>query len=81
MLYRKFNQETFDCWCSDGAVCTKEYLEQSESIGKVKSHIMEWINNVEEACLFVEDTLNNQIDTDEVGTEVDAEKEMNCVSS
>ena len=40
---------------------------------------MEWINNVEEACLFIEDTLNIQVYTDEVGNEVDAEKQMDIL--
>ena len=75
MLYKSFNREIFSSWCSDEKVCTKEYLTQTDNIQKVKGLVMEWIQNVEEARMYVEETLNNEVNTDETGNEVDAEKE------
>ena len=79
MLYRSFNKETYDRWCSDGSVCTSEYLEHAKNIEKVKEKVMEWISNVEETRIFVEETMNNQVDTDAVGKEIDAEKELDII--
>ena len=70
---------TYDNWCSDGSVCTSEYLEHAENINLVKERAMEWISNVEEARVFVEETLANQVDTEEVGGEMDAEKELDIL--
>ena len=36
---------------------------------------MEWIENVEEARMYVEETMKDQLDTEEIGAQMDAEKE------
>ena len=79
MLYKSFTKVAYNNWCSDDSICTSEYLEHAESIKNVKEHVMEWISNVEEARLFVEETMANQIETDEVGGELDAEKEKDIL--
>ena len=76
MLYKNFNKDTYGHWCSDGSVCTSEYQEHAENILNVKEKIMEWISNVEEARLLVEEIMNNNVDTDAIGEEIDAEKEL-----
>ena len=40
---------------------------------------MEWIENVEEARMYVEEALANEKDTIEVGNEMDAEKEQDIL--
>lgn len=79
MLYKSFNRATYDGWCSDSKVCTDDYMKQSESIQKVKGQIMEWIENVEVARLYVEEVLGSEVDTTKVGTEMDAEMEQDIL--
>ena len=40
---------------------------------------MEWIQNVEEARMHVEEILKNEVDTEEAGIEMDAEKEQDIL--
>ena len=80
MIYRSFTKDTYEHWCSDDSICTSKYLKHAESINNVIEHAMEWISNVEEARVFVEETMANQVDTEEVGGEMDAEKELHILN-
>ena len=79
MLYQSFNKERYMGWCKDDNVCIEEYLKHEESIQKVKGQVMEWIQNVEEARMHVEEVLNNEMDTEEAGVAMDAEQEQDIL--
>ena len=40
---------------------------------------MEWMEDVEEARYFVEEVMKNDVDVQEIGEEIDAEKEQNDI--
>ena len=79
MLYRSFNKERYSEWCNDGRICIDEYLKHDNHIQKVKGQVMEWIQNVEEARMHMEEILKNEVDTEEAGIEMDAEKEQDIL--
>ena len=59
----------------------EDYEKFKDDIKKVKRQIMEWIEDVEEARYFVEEAMNNEIDLDETGVNLDPEKhqdEIEC---
>ena len=74
MLYCSFDRDRFSRWCESDETITKDYLENRESMNIVKSKVMEWLENVEEARMHVEESLKDQVDLSEVGEEIDAEE-------
>ena len=76
LLYKSFNKQMFDRWTKSDENCRKDYMAASDNIKKVKQIIMEWLEDVEEARLYVEETLQNEASTEEIGNAVDAEKEQ-----
>ena len=50
-------------------------VSDNDDLNKVKKVVMEWIENVEEARMYVEETMKDQVDTEEIGAQMDAEKE------
>ena len=82
MLFKNFNKEQYIQWCNDDNVCMEDYLKHEDNIQKVKGKLMEWIQNVEEARLQVEKILTDEVDTEEAGKAMDAEKEqeiLDCI--
>ena len=73
MMYRYFNKEDYDRWHDDDEA-QKDYEKYKENITQVKSQLMEWMEDVEEARYFVEELMKDKIDLDETGTNLDAEK-------
>ena len=55
MLYQSFNKERYMGWCNNSEGCMEDYLKHEESIQKVKGQVMEWIQNVEEARMHIEE--------------------------
>ena len=79
MLYKSFNKEKYNEWCNDENICIAEYLKHKEHMQKVKAQVMEWIQNVEEARIHVEETLKNEINEEITGVEMDAENEQDIL--
>ena len=52
----------------------RDYDKYKENIRKVKSQLMEWMEDVEEARYFVEEVMKNMIDLEEISKNLDAEK-------
>ena len=76
LLYKKFDQKLYECWTSREEYCTEYYYEEMENIRKVKEKVMEWLEDIEEARMYVEETLMNEAETEETGKDMDAEKEQ-----
>ena len=70
MMYRHFGQEDYDRW-QDDDMCIKDYEKHKENIKSVKSKVMEWMEDVEEARYFVEEVMKNEVDIDEIGEKMD----------
>ena len=47
------------------------FREHKENIKSVKSKVMEWMEDVEEARYFVEEVMKNEVDIDEIGEKMD----------
>ena len=75
MLYSDFDHPTYLHWCESDENCITAYLEKRSAISKVKAVVMEWIENVEEARMHVEETLHDEAATTETGAAMDPEKE------
>ena len=81
MMYRSFDKNDYERWHDDGQ-CRSDYEKFKGDIQKVKSQVMEWMEDVEEARYFVEETMKNDLDVEETGEEIDPEKEkedLECV--
>ena len=78
MLYTSYDEKTYNEWHDDDK-CIKAYLEAHEDIQKVKSYVMEWLENVEEGRYYVEEVLKNETNTKETGEILDAEKEQDVM--
>ena len=70
MMYRHFGQEDYDRW-QDDDMCIQDYEKHKENIKSVKSKVMEWMEDVEEARYFVEEVMKNEVDIDEIGEKMD----------
>ena len=73
MMYKSFNAEDYDRW-HDDEKCLEDYEKFKDTIRKVKGKVMEWMEDVEEARYFVEEVMKNDVDVQEIGEEIDAEK-------
>ena len=51
-------------------------MEKEEEIKAIKQQVMEWLEDVEEARHYVEEVLKNEVNTEDIGDELDAEKEQ-----
>ena len=49
-------------------------MKYADIIKNVKKKVMEWMEDVEEARYFVEEATKNDIDVEETGEAMDAEK-------
>ena len=78
MLYTSFDEQTYNKW-HDDEKCIIAYMEAAESIKAVKKQVMEWLEDVEEGRYYVEECLKNQVETEEIGTILDAQKEQEQV--
>ena len=78
MLYTSFDEKTYNDW-HDDEKCIEAYLKAAEDIKCVKNQIMEWLEDVEEGRYYVEECLKNQVDTSEVGDNLDAETERDVL--
>ena len=76
LLYKKFDKHLYERWTTTEESCSNDYHEEAENIKRVKGNVMEWLEDVEEARMYVEETLNNEVKTEETGTDMDAEKEQ-----
>ena len=80
MLYKFFDRDDYERWHDDDEA-QKDYEKYKENISKVKSQLMEWMEDVEEARYFVEEIMKDMIDPEETGVNLDAEKakeDMEC---
>ena len=75
MLYTSYDEKTYNEW-HDDEKCIEAYLLAEEEIKCVKKQVMEWLEDVEEGRYYVEECLKNQVDTTEIGENLDAEKEQ-----
>ena len=75
MLYTSFDEKDYDNWHDDDQ-CIKAFLEKEEEINLRKQQVMEWLEDVEEGRHYVEEVLKNEINTEEIGDELDAAKEQ-----
>ena len=81
MMYRSFDKKDYERWHNDDK-CLEDYEKFKDDIRKVKSQIMEWMEDVEEARYYVEETMRNNLEVEETGEEIDPEKEkedLECV--
>ena len=72
MMYKSFDQEDFERW-QDDEKCQEDYEKYKDIIKNVKSQVMEWIEDVEEARYFVEEVMKNDVDLEETGQGLDPE--------
>ena len=70
MLYTSFNEKIQDDW-HDDETCIK-----ADDIRKVKTEVMEWLEDVEEGRYYVEEPLENQVDTKEIRDTLNPEREL-----
>merc|ERR1719233_702505 len=75
MFYTIYDEETYNLW-HDDEVCTAAYMAKREEIEARKRVLMEWLDPVEEARYFVEESMKNELNLDEVETRMDAEKQQ-----
>ena len=75
MLYTSFDEKDYDNWHDDDQ-CIKAFLEKEEEINLRKQQVMECLEDVEEGRHYVEEVLKNEMDTKDIGDELDAEKEQ-----
>ena len=54
-------------------------MEAEEEIKLVKRQVMEWLEDVAEGRYYVEECKKNQVDTEEIGNILDAEKEQDIL--
>ena len=78
MLYTCFDEKTYDEWHDEGK-CFEAYIAKQAEIRAVKRKVMEWLDNVEEGRIYVEEVLKNQVDTNETGETLDAENEKDNI--
>ena len=76
LLYHTFGKKQYEIWTGSEITCIEDYLKERENIKKVKQQVMEWLEDVEEARNYVEETLRTKADNDEAGIDMDAEKEQ-----
>ena len=57
MMYKSFDRDDFERW-HDDEKCQEDYQKYKDSIKNVKSQVMEWMEDVEEARYFVEEIMN-----------------------
>ena len=76
LLYKTFDKNVYDRWTLSEESCTEDYNKELENIKKVKEKVMEWLEDVEEARMYVEESLKNEIETEDTGIDLDAEKEQ-----
>ena len=76
LLYKTFDKNLYARWTLTEENCTKDYHQYIENIHRVKEKVMEWLEDVEEARMYVEETLKNETETEETGIDLDAEKEQ-----
>ena len=72
MMYKSFNSQLYERW-HDDENCIEDYEKYRENIAKVKKKIMEWMEDIEEARYFVEETMKNKVDIEETGDILDSE--------
>ena len=72
MMYRHFGPEEYERWQNDEN-CIEDYEKYKEGIKKVKTKVMEWMEDVEEARYFVEEVMKNNVDVEETGENMDPE--------
>ena len=75
MLYTCFDETINNDWHNDEK-CIQAYLDKEREIHAVKKQLMEWLEDVEEGRHYVEETLKNQVETEEVGDALDAQNQQ-----
>ena len=65
-MYRSFDKKDYERW-HDEENCREDYEKFKEDMKKVKSQIMEWMEDVEEARYYVEETMKNDLNVAETG--------------
>ena len=73
MMYKSFDAEDYERW-HDDEKCQEDYEKYKDIIKNVKSKVMEWMEDVEEARYFVEEVMENDVNVDNIGEEMDPEK-------
>ena len=76
MLYYPFRDEKLDLHSDNEELCARLYQQEFEKIRKVKQQVMEHLDDVVEARYMVEEYLKNQSKNEELGVELDPEKEQ-----
>ena len=80
MMYKSFGPDEYEKW-HDDKNCLQDYEKFKDSIQKVKSQVMEWIEDVEEARYYVEEVLKNDVNLEETGESLDPgmeQEEIDC---
>ena len=80
MMYKSFDKKDFESWHDDD-ICQADYEKYRENITKVKSKVMEWMEDIEEARYFVDEAMKNEVDVEETGENMDPEshkENMEC---
>ena len=75
MMYKSFGPDDYERW-HDDEKCQEDYEKYKDIIKKVKEKVMEWMEDVEEARYFVEEVMKNEVDIEEIGEHMDAEKHL-----
>ena len=70
MLYKSFDKKMYKRWCDSENACIDDYEKYKNDIKHVKSHMMEWMEQVEEA----RDMVANEQNLDDV--EIDTQHEQ-----
>ena len=76
MLYYPFRDEKRDLHSDNEDLCAQLYLREKENIAKVKAQVMEHLENVDEARYMVEEYLKTKEGTEDIGLQLDPEKEQ-----
>ena len=72
MMYKNFDEKDYERW-HDDEKCQDDYILYKDKMQKVKSKIMEWLEDIEEARFFVEEDNKNDLDLEETGEIMDPE--------
>ena len=76
MLYYPFRDEVKDLHADNEELCAELYIREKENIANVKAQVMEHLENVDEARYMVEEYLRTKEEEEEIGANLDPEKEQ-----
>ena len=78
MFYTNFDEATYNEW-HDESKCAEAYILNIDVIKAVKKQVMEWIDDVDEARYYVEETLKNEAKVEEYGDLIDAQNKQDVL--